>query len=69
MCVIWTQGDFYGHVLGLELLTMFKSEYAERLLSMQLANVQGVEEIFKPFSSRVRPAILGSIRPLLESRK
>lgn len=34
---------------------------------MQLANIQGVEESFKSFDSRVRPAILNSISPLLES--
>lgn len=61
--------DFYGHVLGLQLLTVFKEQFAERLLSMQLANVQGVEEIFKTFGARVRPAIVASVRPLLESRK
>lgn len=61
--------DFYGHVLGLQLLTVFKEQFAERLLSMQLANVQGVEEIFKTFGARVRPAIAASVRPLMESRK
>lgn len=58
----------YGHVLGLELLREFKSSYGERLLSMQLANMQGVEQTFRPFSARVRSAIIGSFRPLLQAR-
>lgn len=61
-------GDFYGHVLGVELLTVFKAQFAERLLSMQLANVQGVEDIFKTFGARVRPAVISSVRPLMQSR-
>lgn len=62
-------GDLYGHVLGIQLLTVFKSQFSERLLSMQLANVQGVEEIFKAFGARVRPAIIASVHPLIQSRK
>lgn len=61
--------DYYGHVLGLQLLKVFKHEYGERLLSMQLANLQGVEEIFRGFSARVRPAIVASVQPLMQSCK
>lgn len=61
--------DYYGHVLGLQLLKVFKHEYGERLLTMQLANLQGVEEIFRGFSARVRPAIVASVQPLMQSCK
>ncbi|CDF37914.1 unnamed protein product [Chondrus crispus] len=60
--------DLYGHSVGLQLLTVFKENYAERLLSLQLANVQGVEDIFKGFGALVRPAIVASVFPLLEFR-
>eukprot|EP00177_Eucheuma_denticulatum_P007824 GFKZ01014239.1.p1 GENE.GFKZ01014239.1~~GFKZ01014239.1.p1 ORF type:complete len:270 (-),score=35.18 GFKZ01014239.1:1063-1872(-) len=59
--------DFYGHVLGLQLLQVFNNEFGERLLSMQLANVQGVEEIFRGFNASVRPAIVDSVIPLMQS--
>lgn len=64
-----SDADLYGHVLGLQLLTVFKEKYAERLLSLQLANVQGIEDIFKGFGAHVRSAFVASVCPLLEFRK
>lgn len=63
------QGDFYGHVLGVELLKVFKTTFEERLLSMQLGNVEGVEEIFKPFGTHIRSAVKSSVSPLMQSCK
>ncbi|KAI0563249.1 hypothetical protein FGB62_44g153 [Gracilaria domingensis] len=60
-------GASYGHVLGLELLTMFKAEYGERLLTMQLGNEEYVEHVFKSFNSKVRTAVISSVRPLMQS--
>lgn len=62
----FAQGDLYGHVLGVELLEAFKSSYGERLLTLQLANVEGVEDTFRGFNSQIRPAVKGSIRPLMQ---
>lgn len=62
------QGDFYGHVLGIELLEAFKVSYGERLLTLQMANVEGIEDTFKGFNSQIRSAVKGSIRPLMQIR-
>lgn len=57
--------DLYGQVIGTQLLNVFKQEFGERLLSMQLANVQGVEEIFRGFNSRIRTVMAESVEPLM----
>lgn len=68
-CCPSLQGPSYGHVLGLELLTMFKAEYGERLLNMQLGNEEYVEHVFKPFNAKVRTAVISSVKPLMRARK
>ncbi|PXF43350.1 hypothetical protein BWQ96_06913 [Gracilariopsis chorda] len=62
-----SDGPSYGHVLGLELLTMFKAEYGERLLNMQLGNEEYVEHVFKPFNAKVRTAVISSVKPLMRA--
>lgn len=48
---------------------MFKAEYGERLLNMQLGNEEYVEHVFKPFNTKVRTAVISSVKPLMRARK
>jgi hypothetical protein len=67
-CVVFhdvADGELYGRLIAAELLHAFMEEYGERLAGLHLANAEGVEDLFKGFSSRVRSAIENAVQPLM----
>jgi hypothetical protein len=67
-CVVFqdvADGELYGRLIAAELLHAFTEEYGERLASLQLANTERVEDLFKGFSTRVRSAIENAVQPLM----
>lgn len=59
-------GELYGRLVATELLHAFVDEHSERLASLSIANTEGVEDLFKAFNSRVRFAMQGVVRPLMQ---
>lgn len=50
----------------MEVLRVFRAEYSHQLSTVALARAAGVESMFKSFGARVRVAIDGATRPLLQ---